>query len=141
MTGAPGARTATADSMERHLSTRLRSFIGRNISSLEQVEILLLLRRSGVRAWSVDEISGELRSSVNSVRSRIGQLQRAKLVVKGNDERFCYVTGPEEDAVAELEYEYENRRVRLIEAIFSRPVDSARSFADAFRLWEKDDDR
>ncbi len=127
--------------MDRHISTRLRSFIGRNISSFEQVEILLLLRRSSARAWSVDEISNELRSSLNSVRARIAQLSRAKLVEKQNDGRFTYVTGSEEEAVADLEYEYENRRVRLIEAIFSRPVDSARFFADAFRLWENDDDR
>lgn len=127
--------------MHSQLSAALRSFLTRCISSVEQVEILLLLRANRERAWSIDEISTQLRSSAHSVQSRLAPLVRSTLVERREDECYCYTPGADEPVVAELAQEYENRRVRLIEAIFSRPIDSARSFADAFRLWERDDDR
>lgn len=126
--------------MQLPFSAALRRFLSRCISSVEQVEILLLLRRTGTRAWTIDEISGELRSSATSVRSRLAQLARSGLIERVDD-RYAYVAGPHDAVVEELFYEYETRRVRLIEAIFSQPLDSARSFADAFRLREDDDDR
>jgi predicted ArsR family transcriptional regulator len=122
-------------------SQALRTLLSRSIVSVEQVEVLLLLRGAQEKGWTPEAISTELRSSVNSVRRRLDDLLRSKLVERNESGEFFYSAAAAEPAVGELAHEYQTRRVRLIEAIFARPVDAARSFADAFRLWEDDDDR
>lgn len=121
-------------------SAKLRALINRSIDSVEHVEVLLLLRHDPDRVWSAQDVAGELRRSPVSVERRLRDLTRSKLVAQV-DERFVYRKGEHDATVEELEHEYESRRVRLIEAIFSRSIDSARSFADAFRLWGEEDDR
>lgn len=121
-------------------SPELRALINRSIASVEQVEILLLLRASNGKLWTPEEISVELRRTPASVERRMRDLARSGLLdLEGNGYR--YRRGKHDATVEELEREYEHRRVRLIEAIFTGPIDSARTFADAFRLWGEDDDR
>lgn len=122
------------------LSPELRALIHRSIASVEHVEILLLLHACPQRVWTADETSVELRRTGNSVAQRLRDLLRSRLVeADGNGYRYRH--GKHDATVDELEREYEHRRVRLIEAIFTGPIDSARTFADAFRLWGEDDDR
>ncbi len=121
-------------------SPELRALINRSIASVEHVEILLLVRGSNGKLWSADAISVELRRTPASVERRLRDLVRSKLLEQeGNAYRYHH--GKHDATVEELEREYEHRRVRLIEAIFTGPIDSARTFADAFRLWGEDDDR
>jgi hypothetical protein len=121
------------------LSPELRALINRTISSVEHVEILLLLHGCAERVWTADEISVELRRAAGSVERRLRDFARSGLAESvGNGYR--YHQGKHDTTVDELEHEYEERRVRLIEAIFTGPIDSARTFADAFRLWREDDD-
>ena len=122
------------------LSAKLRALINRAIDSVEHVEVLLLLKSQPQRDWTPQEIAAELRRSEASVAHRLRALTRVKLAL-GSESGYRYQSGDADDTVEELAYEYEHRRVRLIEAIFSRSIDSARSFADAFRLWGEDDDR
>lgn len=121
-------------------SAELRAFINRSIGSVEHVEVLLLLKRNDGRAWSAQEIADELRRSPASVERRLRDLTRSRLLEAAGD-RYRYRHGSHDATVEELEQEYDSRRVRLIEAIFTGPIDSARTFADAFRLWGEDDDR
>ncbi|HET9029280.1 MAG TPA: hypothetical protein VFN49_03815 [Candidatus Aquilonibacter sp.] len=121
-------------------SVTLRALINRAIDSVEHVEVLLLLKRDPEHSWTPAHVAEELRRSSSSVERRLRDLVRARLVSETNG-TYAYDPGSHAKAVDELEYEYEHRRVRLIEAIFSRSIDSARSFADAFRLWGEDDDR
>lgn len=121
------------------LSPELRALISRSIASVEHVEILLLLHRAIDRVWTPEEISVELRRAPKSVEGRLRDLTRSRLVEPGAG-GYRYRHGNHDHTVDELEREYEQRRVRLIEAIFSGPIDSARTFADAFRLWGEDDD-
>jgi DNA-directed RNA polymerase specialized sigma subunit len=140
VTGEGLAAVRQAQGLSVEFSSRLRSFINRSIESVEHVEVLLLLKRDANRAWSAEEIAAELRRSPASVERRLRDLARSRLA-QSTDERYRYQHGKHDETVDELEHEYELRRVRLIEAIFTGSIDSAQRFADAFRLWGEDDDR
>lgn len=120
------------------LSDALKRFLRRNFSSVEELEIVLLLFSEPQRSWSSEEISTQLRGSLTSVKKRLERLARKQLVAADGG-RWRYRPGDERDArVAELESEYHIRQARVIDFLFSEPTDALRSFADAFRL--KDDD-
>ena len=54
--------------------------------------------------------------------------------------RYAPARSEEEVAVAELAQSYAERRVSVISFIFSRPLETVRGFADAFRLKRDKDD-
>jgi hypothetical protein len=113
-------------------------FIDRHIESVEHLEILLLLCQEN-RDWSFHDIFKRIQSSEASVMQRLQQLTEAGLIVKnGTSFRF----EPREDSmrgvVCELTDLYRQRRVRVIEAIYSRKTDAVQTFADAFRFKQKE---
>lgn len=66
---------------DRELSRDLRAFLHSSIDSLEQLEILLLLRRTG-RPWSLREIAAEL-----SLTDSVSRREAEALVARGLVER------------------------------------------------------
>lgn len=124
---------------KREFSPAFRTFINKNISSVEQIEVLLILHANPERAWTIDEISAILRSSPNSIRSRLVTLERHGLSAAAQSDEYQYAaSGRLHEMVEVLAEEYGQRRFSVIELVFSRP-DAARSFADAFRLREDDE--
>jgi hypothetical protein len=132
--------------VERSLSSELRpdvqQLIDEHISSLEQLEILLLLQRNKgrdwsaeERDWSAEEIARELRITSASTARRLLDLERRGFL-KGEAGRYQYQPdGLDRDgALEELSRLYPEWRVRIIGRIFSKPMDNIRTFADAFRL-------
>jgi hypothetical protein len=115
----------------------IRQFVVDHISSVAQLEVLLLLHSSPTRNWAPCEVHAVLCTSVLMCAEHLADLQnRGLLVVVGPGPRFQYQPRTVElsaivDALARI---YAERRVALITLIYSKPVDSARSFADAFRL-------
>jgi predicted transcriptional regulator len=113
-------------------------FIDRHIESVEHLEILLLLSGDS-KDWRAAEIYSKIQSSQASIEQRLQQLSAAGLLVQNG---AGYHFEPRNDAtrqvVRELADLYRQRRVRVIEAIYSRKTDSVQSFADAFKLRRKD---
>ena len=111
------------------------SFVDRHIESLEHLEILLLLAAQD-RAWTSTEIFQRIQSSQASVDHRLESLVTAGLLAKDADKRFRF--SPKDEAtrniVKDLAEAYRTRRVRIIEAIYTRKSDAVRSFADAFKF-------
>ena len=123
------------------LSPDLMRFIRRNISSVEQLEILLLLFEEPEREWSAEGISEHLRSSLTSVTKRLGDLERRQLVERTSGETYRYRPSTRAEGVLKLmRDEYHIRPTRVIDAIFSVPGEAISSFADAFRLRPEDTD-
>ncbi|HEY9180130.1 MAG TPA: hypothetical protein VIO32_05385 [Candidatus Baltobacteraceae bacterium] len=121
-------------------SSEFRTFINKNINSIEQIEVLLILRANPERVWTVDEISAIMRSSSNSIRSRLQGLAAKKLSAAISDKEYRYAASGRLDAMVELlAEEYGRRRFSVIELVFSRP-DAARQFADAFRLRDEENE-
>jgi predicted transcriptional regulator len=120
-------------SLEDTPDTVLR-FIDRHIESVEQLEILLLLAEES-RDWSSFEIFKRIQSSEASVMQRLQQLSSAGLVVnKAGQFRFEPRDESMRGIVRDLAELYRIRRVRVIEAIYTRKTDVVQTFANAFKL-------
>lgn len=116
----------------------VKQFIFEYIDSVEQMEVLLLLRRNSSRTFTAKGVSDEMRRSPDSCELRLRSLEDAGfLTVDGNQEYHYVPASPEVDAViGSLEDAYRIRPHKVLELIFS-PMKKARGFADAFMMKRK----
>ncbi|HVX14143.1 MAG TPA: hypothetical protein VHC22_23355 [Pirellulales bacterium] len=122
-----------------NLPDDVRRFIIANLSSVAQLEVLLLLRDDRDREWTADEVSRPLYSAASGILRELNDLVAKGLayVTHAPDTRFRYRPKPDEevDAIVDrLAHLYKERRAAIISLIYSEPIDKARSFADAFRI-------
>jgi hypothetical protein len=122
------------------LPDEVHRFLHEHVHSVEQLEILLMLRAHRDRAWNAEEVARELRVAAISAGNRLDDLARRGLLRPDGDARFSYAPSSDslEAAVDGLACVYPERRVTVIEVIFSKPNDVIRTFADAFR-WRNED--
>jgi hypothetical protein len=124
------------------LSTEIESFIGRNIDTVEDLEILLLLQGSPERFWAVDEVAAELRLSPAAAHSILDRLcSRNLLDVKTTTEvMFCFRPTTDElrGGVLALAAAYRRSRLRVLAALYTSKHKRARDFADAFLIKKGD---
>ena len=114
-------------------------FIAEHVSSLEELEVMVLLRASAPREWSADEVSRELGSSVGSMRIRLAYLVSLRILVMRQTENGpVYRHGPVDAEVAALidgvVLFYKERRLAVIDLVYGRPESDIHAFSDAFRL-------
>ena len=128
--------------MASGIAKNVEQFIHDNINSMEQLEVLVLLAGDPQQEWSATRVSQELRIQPESAAMRLADLHdKGILALRQEDElQYSYKpnTGALEEAVRGLISTYEERRVTVINLIFSKPVDNVRVFADAFRLKKED---
>lgn len=127
------------------LPSRVQRFITAHIDSIEKLEVLLLLRGRTEQSWTAEAVSRELRISEGSATRRLADLAARGMLVSDDARPPAYRYDPDrsDDAadVAELAQCYAERRVSVISFIFSRPLETVRGFAEAFRFRrDKDDD-
>jgi hypothetical protein len=122
---------------ESDLQPEVRKFISDHVHSIEQLEVLLLLRASPDRTWSAADVNAELRTSLASAQVRLRELERDRLLIAdGASAGYRYHPADAEqrrviDLVAEA---YRERRVTVTTLVFSKPQDAIRDLADAFIL-------
>lgn len=117
------------------VSDTLQSFLQQRLPSIEQIEIVLLLRGDRSRAWAAPEVAQELRMPPESAAMRLFLLASSGVLsfeAAGGAPRYRYA-GADEALVNELAEVYENDRAGVAAAI-GAPPDPIRSFADAFKL-------
>lgn len=121
--------------MEHDISPQVRKFIGQYIVSIEQLEVLQLLRDERAGGWTVDEINARLRSQESSIRKWLEAFVALGFAVQ-QDGRFRFAPRSEELAkgAAELAEAYRERHIKVIEIIFSKPNESLLGFVRAFDL-------
>ena len=127
------------------LSNVVQQFIVKYIGSVDQLEILLLLKQNPTKEWSAEEVARTLFTQPDSVELRLSELTgNGILAQKKRDDRYWYQYGPKslelDLAVNDLEREYPKYRVTVINLIFSKPIDKIRTFADAFRFIKEDEE-
>jgi len=114
-------------------------FLYQNIDSVEQLEVLLLLRRLPDRGWTAEEVARELYSHPTSILHRMTSLAGRGLLREL--EPACYQYAPRStelhDTVTRVAEIYRERRVAVITLIASKPIENVRAFSDAFRLRRK----
>lgn len=123
---------------DTELPVEVRQLVSRHVTTMEQVEVLLLLVRSSGRSLSVDEIRAELRlQPAAPAPATLQNLQDGGLVEREAAHPARYRYAPANDALRRavelLAVAYNERPVTLIRLIYERP-NPVQSFADAFRL-------
>lgn len=112
------------------------AFIEAHIKSVWAIEQMLVLAREPARAWDVDELVRETRSSVMAVKEALRDLEAAALVTQTPDGKYRF--DPASDAHRKLAQgvlqTYTERPRSVIRAIFAAPKDNLRIFADAFKF-------
>lgn len=115
----------------------LEQFIATNIHSVEEVEILTLLSRSPETFWSADAMAQQLGIKPDIVASRARELVRRGLLRAGDSGPVFRYAPPNETLKQQVDVliaAYRDRRVTVINAIYSANLTRLRSFADAFKL-------
>ena len=119
------------------LPPAVKSFIREHIQSVEQIEILSLMRTTPARDWTASSLDQTLRSSEQSIARRLADFTRAGLLVESDHAAKMFRYQPRDAALdaaaAETLQAYRTRPVLVIETIF-KPDDPGQSFADAFRI-------
>ena len=105
---------------------------------MEQLEVLLLLHRDPARWWTAAQVSTELYTSHPSADNRLQDLEARKLLIVEltDPPRYRFEPGDTEarGIVGLLAETYRERRVTVITLVFSKPQDTIRDLADAFRI-------
>ncbi|WP_373044470.1 hypothetical protein [Vulgatibacter sp.] len=128
--------------MNGGISEEVRTFVVEHIDSVEQLEVLLLIRASAKRTWTAEGVASELRIDPRSAGQRLEDLRKAGLVAPAEGGGVCFSPRSQSLArvVEELAQSYHTHRVSVISLIFSKPSERIRSFSDAFRLRREDPD-
>ena len=117
------------------LPTAVKRFIALHIPTVEQLEVLLLLRGAPDTEWDPGTVSAELYTQPQSAMRRLDDLTaRGFLVNNGNSYRYAPVSTKLAAQVEELADAYARRRVRVITQIFSSPDEAVANFSAAFRI-------
>lgn len=120
------------------LSNEAREFLRAHIQSLEQLEILGILRSEPEREWTAAAIYERILSSERSIAGRLSQFVANGLASASTSSPPTFRYSPREAALdqgAEATLlAYRDRRLLVIETIFRPDTDPAQSFSDAFRF-------
>jgi hypothetical protein len=123
---------------DAELSSEAKQFLRIHIQSLEQLEILSLLRAQQDREWTAAAIYEVILSNERSIDARLAQFESGGLLVSDGSVPPKYRYQPKNaDLRAGLDatlQAYRDRRVLVIETLFRPDADAAKSFADAFRF-------
>jgi hypothetical protein len=111
-------------------------FVRTSIGSVWALEMLLIVGGRPERAWRLDELVRELRSSPAAIAGAACVLENAGLIARVGEDRCRYQPGsPELDHIGELVRKvYAARPASVVTAIFESPDDKLRAFARAFKF-------
>jgi hypothetical protein len=120
------------------VSEPLKLFLQQRLASIEQIEIVLLLRVDRARSWSAPEVASELRMPPESAAMRLFLLASSGMLLfePSGVPRYRYAGGgdAETDAlVGELAEVYSDDK-NAVALLVGAPVDPLQSFADAFKF-------
>lgn len=140
------AAAVQGEVLSSSLPADVQKLIIDHISSVEQLEVLLLLYRSAMKEgsataeWSAMAVGRELRIDVGSASDRLADLAARGFLSARGSQDLLYRYDPKntdlDRAVGGLDRCYPEQRVTVINLIFSKPIDKIRTFADAFKLKE-----
>ena len=120
------------------ISQPLRELLQQRLTTTDQIEIVLLLRRNPGRSWAASEVAAELRSAPESAAMRLFLLASSGLVLFEAAGLPRYRYEPADAALdallAELETVYADDPAAVTAIVGAPAPDPIRSFADAFRL-------
>jgi hypothetical protein len=130
--------------MQNDLPPDVRQFLSDYVQSISQLELLVLLQRDAEKFWSVEEAAKELYTPASMTEPLLESLRMNGLVSFGGETKRDYRYAPKSPAldklVRDLVQLYAERRVTIINTIYSGPLQKLQNFADAFRIRNKEKD-
>jgi DNA-binding IclR family transcriptional regulator len=128
--------------MSADIPASVVSLLREHICSIAQLEILLKLHGEAGREWSVSEAAKDLYTAVSMTQPLLEALRSSGLLSRRDDAEARYRYEPKSPelaiAVDELAQLYQQRRITIINLIYSGPSKSLQNFADAFRIRDKE---
>jgi hypothetical protein len=119
------------------VSEALRSFLEQRLSSLQHIEVVLLLRADPGRSWTAPEVAAALGSAPETAAMRLFLLASGGLIAfePSSVPRYRYAAADAEtdSRLQELSEVFATDR-DAVAAIVDSPRDPIRSFSDAFKL-------
>jgi hypothetical protein len=117
-------------------------FLGENIESIDQLELLRVLGEEPGRAWTGPALAAAVQAPPDDVPAHLAALAGRGLLAasgRGAEALWRYApASPEVDArVRALLQCYRERPVSMIKFVYAQAADPLRAFADAFRLRKK----
>lgn len=109
----------------------VRQVIVRHIDSVQQVEILALLRNEPEREWTVAEVSRSLHIAPKSCGAWLDAFAAARLVDRTEAGYKHATRSRNADDLVDC---YSRRRLAVIDSIYNKPSAAIQSFSDAFRI-------
>jgi hypothetical protein len=120
--------------------TTVKRFIGAEIESVEQLEVLLLLRGAADKDWTATEVARALVTQVESAGDWLEKMAQSRLLsVEGDSYRYAPPTKAVDETIDALAESYAKYRVAVIGLIFSKPSERVTLFSDAFRIRRRKD--
>ncbi|MES2980885.1 MAG: hypothetical protein V4727_01115 [Verrucomicrobiota bacterium] len=119
------------------LPAPVRAFISEHLSSVEQLEILLLLVSDSSVEWTAQSVYKTVMSTMASVEQRLENFTAAGFLNKSSDPTPKYrviLRGEQERTVSDVCRLYRERPVKIIEAIYQKNRSAAQEFANAFKF-------
>lgn len=118
-------------------SPALQSLLQQRLPSIEQIQIVLLLRGDQSRSWPATEVASELKMAQESTSMRLFLLASSGLLLfePSGVPRYRYTAadGEVEALLGELAELYDSDRA-AVAALVDAPADPLRSFSDAFKF-------
>jgi hypothetical protein len=110
-------------------------FLAQNVHSVEQLEILLLLRASPDHVWTVREVYQRVLTNEKSVEQSLGKLCAHDLIHRAYEGAFQFKTSPEtEKILEELARLYKEKPTRILYALYGAQRPELEAFTQAFRV-------
>jgi hypothetical protein len=123
------------------LDDELRVFVVTHFRTIEQLEILLLLRSEPNRAFTAETAFDRIRSSLSSISERLRELCIAGFLdcQAGPPATFRYAPRTPElgQSLNKVADAYKTRRVSVVQAIYAQRDGGASEIARAFRFGKK----
>lgn len=130
---------------EPNIPAEVLTLMRERVHSIEELELLLLLRAEPTRHFGVGELAAALKVSPEAVSGALARLVSAQLIQRvetaGTSPKYCY--GPENEELArsvdDLALAYDRSRLEMLALIARNAIDRIRTdalktFAEAFRL-------
>ena len=110
--------------------------IARSIKSVSHIEVLMCLRHDPDRMWSAQELARQCRTNASMVESQMRELGPLVATIGSSPSTYRYNFESEisDDNVKALLEHYRTHSRSVLDAIYSNPIDTIRSFADAFKI-------
>ena len=128
---------------ERGIPRAVGTFITDHLTSVAQLEILLLVRESPEQTFTAEQVAERLRIDPSWAHEELlGLLGDGLLVHDDAADTFCFRPRSKELAgvIDGLARAFATHRVSVITLLFAAPAEGIGSFADAFKIRKDPDD-